>query len=211
MGLEGFFQRGNKLVVFGSVMYDPANAADIDYSLFRAAPASMVHGDRWAVERFLPAQFAGRSLACDFSGAWDSICSDPYDLNNLPFDDRWLDGYFLTGKFFPDDGFLRSHYGKVHGRGYVAAVWKSFAEDVLTMVPNRETRMNKRHKDVLLLLGATRELAGANPSIRGVVEETMAEYNAAVGEYRSGNSMIVFRSTTESMIPAFISRVASFL
>lgn len=211
MGLEGFFRRGNKLVVFGSVMYDPANAADIDYSLFRAAPASMVNGDRWAVERFLSAQFAGKSLACDFSGARDSICSNPYDLNNLPFDDPWLNGYFLTGKFFPDDGFLRSHYKKVHGRGYVAAVWENFVGDVLTMVPNRETRMNKRHKDILLLLSATGELAEANPSIRGVVEETMAEYNAAAGEYRSENSMIVFRSKAESMIPAFISRVTRFL
>lgn len=208
--LDDFFQRGNKIVVFGSVIYDPSSATDIDYSLFQKGRRSITSKDRKDVEEALVLGW-GSGLKCDFTGRRDVIYPEPYDVENLPPDDRRLDGYFLTGRFFPDDGFLRAHYREVYGERYIAGLWKNFADYVLVTVPNLEDRMHKRHKDILLLLAATKELAENSSSIKEAIGKARAGHKAVLETYQSGRNMLMLQSKTEAMISEFINEVSGLL
>lgn len=85
MPLEQFFSEGNKIAVFGSFVYLPKLANDIDFTLFTHGsinPFTCAPKYSEEIMQFLEAKFGKFSIELDFVGRRDELDDTPYDVNN---------------------------------------------------------------------------------------------------------------------------------
>ena len=126
MPLRKFFEEGNRIGVFGATIYLPKSATDVDFTLFTHGsenPFSCAPQNAREVREYLESQFGSFDVPLDFTGRQDKTESQPYDIDDLPDNDNRLDGYFLTGRFFPDNDFLIAHYRNLFEDRYLIEPW----------------------------------------------------------------------------------------
>ena len=213
MGLEKFFENGNKLAVFGSFLYFPEQARDVDFTLFtnqgrNPFSCSPAHSEQ--ITRFLEDKLGCSGMKLDFVGKIRGN-GPPYNLDSLPKKDPWLDGILLTGEFFPDRQFLEQHYAALFGKNYLIATWLRFAEDVKSFSLS-ETRLEKRQKDMPMMVKATKTLAQAHPEIRFVLNKYIKTYKLLMQEYRAEElGTTDYYLAAEQLAQDFIKAVAEVL
>ncbi len=213
MALEKFFDEGNKVSVFGSFVYLREYASDLDLTLFtrqQSLPFYPEYSEE--VMQFLEDNFGRIDLPIDFTGRRDKVGKVPYDLSNLPADDRRLDGYLLTCVFFPDNSFLETHYKSMMGEDYLAKTWLRHAEDIQRN-GLQEARLNKKNKDLALLLKSTEKVANnTHPYLWEIIGEFSEKHISYRRMYASGNiNIIEYDRRLGDMIPEFVSSVKSRL
>lgn len=212
MSLTKFFRNGNKLGVIGSVAYMAESASDLDFVLFTndgtlGIPSSPAYSHDFI--KFFESEFQRTDL--DFSGSKDGG-KGPYNLSELPTDDIRLDGYLLTGMFYPDNDFLEEHYKNVYGSDFLAEAWLRFSRHVQGF-PSQELRLNKRHKDLPLLMRAAETLANSGHSnLRDVIDKYRNQYHETNELYRHNKMNIIeYYDRTSEMVPGFVEEVNSLL
>jgi len=212
MALKHFFQEGNKLAVFGSFIYLPKSASDLDFTIFtKDGKNPFPCAPEYAKEiiNFFNSQFGKLDLRLDFTGKRDISDKLPYDLSDLPREDLRLDGYYLIGKFFPDDNFLQDHYRAILGKNFLTKLWKRYSRYIKDF-PLQEERLSKRYKDIALLLKATEKLADLYPAIREIIERYRTQYNSLNEQHEIGRiNFGEYNGDASDMVPLFISAVKS--
>jgi len=161
LALEGYFAEGNKIAILGSSVYAPEFATDIDFMLFTKGGRNTLQCTPQfsrEISEFLQSKTGSEDLRPHLIGPRDSVEDKPYNLEKLPKEDLYLDGCLLTGRFFPDDSFIKTHYESALGKDYLPFAWKRFAEHVMQF-PIRDLRENKEKEDFHLLVHATKQLA----------------------------------------------------
>lgn len=177
MALDKFFAQGNKLGVFGSFVYMPDSAGDFDFTLFThdgKNPFKCAPQYSPEVKNFLESKLGPLNLKMDFMGNIWSNPSSPYNIDNLPKDDVTLDGRLLVGVFYPDISFLVAHYQSLFGDDFLIQPWLRFIQHVESF-QSSEIRIDKRHKDLPLILKATERL----------IEYGRTEYSSIVNRYKT--------------------------
>ena len=211
MKLEKFFEKGNKLAVFGSAVCDLSSANDVDFTLFTHGarlPFSCEPQHNDEIIECVDSLIGEPGHELDFFGR--GRAKIPYDIDKLPDEDERPDVVFLTGMFTPDDEFIKNHYKSRFGANYLPAIWMRFSGYIQDM-PKAGVRMDKRDKDLGLLLRAAEKLT----------QEGYAELKDVVGGYRDlfkhvkkkyfGNRRVKYISRVSEMIPEFVSEVTSLL
>lgn len=179
MALENFFEKGNKIAFFGSFLYDRKHAADLDFTLFtHNSRNSFGCSPQYSTDlaHFVKEIFGTSDIKLDFFGKKPT--DNPYNLDNLPKKDPWLDSIYLTGLFFPDRDFIDAHYHHVFGKRYLVEPWLNFVQDI-GMWPLQERRDDKREKDFPLLLEATKPLAKQYRQVVPLIAKYRKEYDSA--------------------------------
>lgn len=218
MTLDKFFKRGNKLAVFGSIIYSPEIANDIDFTIFTtngSNPFDCSAEYSEEIQEFLNSRYG--KLKVEFVGAMP-YRDKPYNLKNLPTDDVRLHHCYLIGDFFPDGNFLENHYKKSFGGEYVVEPWLVFA-DHLENFHNMDNRRGKSDKDLLLIIHSTRKLIKEGQSeLIPMVEKYERKYRQTVEECEKNKDHLSkferrmkMVSTCYDLVPAFISEVKNAL
>jgi len=214
MALEEFFEEGNKLGVFGSFVYSPESASDLDFTLFTTNGQEHFYGPEYSDEitEFLESQYGKINLGLDFTGRRDTIQNTPYDLSNLPENDVRLDGHLLTGVFFPDNDFLNKHYEEGFGENFLVEAWLRYSKYVEGF-KSQGARLDKRHKDLALLLRSAQRLVNDGHT---ELEETIRDYRSELeilnNAYRNDNMDIWdYKQKTRAMVPNFVTDINSLL
>ena len=211
MALENFFNDGNKLCVFGSFIYARETASDLDFTIFTIDgrnPFKCAPQYSGEILEFLESKFGKFNVNLDFSGQSNVSESVPYNLSNLPLTDEKLDGYFLTGKFFPDNVFLKTHYKKNFGENFLNILWSRFSNYVNNFTL-QGVRLDKRQNDMLLLLNAANNLTvNKKYFLGGIIEEYLHQCASLNTAYLDGSMLVSeYDSKLNSLIPTFISSV----
>jgi len=215
MSLEKFFQDGNKLAVYGSFIYSPESAQDIDFTLFTRDgihhfPCAPQYSSE--VRSFIASQLGKTNPDFDFSGRGDKSEPSPYNLHNLPTNSRRLDNILLTGEFFPDAQFLVQHYKGIFGEQYLVETWLRHMADIQNL-PIQGLREDKRDKDLLLAIRATERLIqNGYERLIPIVKTHRNAYNAITKGYKEREITIIdYDKRIGQLVPQFISEVAEFL
>lgn len=208
MSLDTFFRDGNKLGILGSFVYLPEEARDLDITLF-------THGGRNPfnchpnysdeIRDFLESCIGPISLRVDFSGDIWNNPSSPYDIDRLPIDSVSLDGQFLTGIFYPSIDFLVAHYKKLSGEDFLVQPWLRYMQHVEGF-QNREVRLDKRPKDLPLILRATERLIEyGRKEFKPIVDEYRTKYQNLRNYYQQGRITIIeYENRAAQMIMEFL-------
>jgi len=213
LALEEFFEKGNIIAIFGSIIYLPEYANDLDFTLFTTngeLPFSSSPEYSDEIIKFFKFKFGRSNLRLDFTGRRDTIKKQPYDLSDLPIDDIRLEGYLLTGSFYPDREFLDKHYRKIYGHNFLEKLWLRYS-DYVQMFPLQGERVYTRYKDIALLLKATERLTkDGHPELKNLIDEYRSKYNELNKIYSNKEiNVMIYHREIKKMVPEFITAVKS--
>jgi len=188
MALENFFEKGNKLAVFGSFIYNPKSANDLDFTLFTHQGKNPFYNPERSrlIRRFLRDQFGHFTQVLDFSGDTRD-CSMPYDIDDLPNNDPRLDGYLLTARIFPDDSFLADHFRNEFGAEYLTRTFLRYIQYVRDIPESRRSMgwnfgFSKKYKDVAAIISAAKNFVKRSDSKMHGLEQLTEEYQRRYDE-----------------------------
>jgi len=208
MSLEEFFEKGNKLAIFGSIQYSSNNDSDIDFALFtnnglNPFPTAPQYSDE--IKEFIKAIILTKNMILDFNGDPAIVNTPmPYNVNNISITDDKLAGIFLTGSFFPNNNFLKEKYDLGFGKDYLINVWDLFSKRVERFYQT-EDRIGKMHKNLELMLFATKELTRSNTKILFLVKEYEAISRKELEKYNLGKVNIYeYQNNLEKLALPFI-------
>lgn len=185
MPLEDFFKQGNYIAFFGSQVYAPEQAKDLDFTIFtRGASNHLNFVTRYTPEivDFAEAQLGLKEPTLDFTGRDHGKTNTTYDLKKLPTRDSWLDGIYLTGLFFPNRSFLDVHYLTSFGARRLKEPWLRFADDI-SLWSLQEHRFDKEQKTIPLLLRATETISTRYENLKPIILKYRIEYNFLMKKY----------------------------
>ena len=159
--------------VFGSFLWNPSTANDIDISLFTddgELNNIISPSHNLKLRQYLEQQFGQIPEQIDFIGRRDSLTLKPYNLNKLPTNDIWLKGQYLTGIFLPNPDFLEKHFEATYGLNKDYLLWLEFVE-YITNFEYRGVRLEKTTQNQQLMLIATKKLIKSRPELTQLIKK----------------------------------------
>ncbi|MBI2101930.1 hypothetical protein HYV87_02165 [Candidatus Woesearchaeota archaeon] len=211
MPLEQFFSEGNKIAVFGSFIYLPKSANDIDFTLFtHGSIIPFTCAPQYAKEviDFIKSKYDKWNLELDFSGRRDKAEKMPWDLDDLPDDSIGLDGILLTADFFPDNDFLVNRYKMIYGDNYLKTPWYGFLHHV-QQFPRIGVREDSFDKSLPLIFRATnRIIQNGHEEIMPIVERYEDAYIRLKNTYKLNKiTFFNYKGQSIQMVSDFVAEV----
>lgn len=210
MPLEQFFSEGNKIAVYGSILYSPESARDLDFTLFThggANPFASAPQHSKEIRTFLENKYGRRNLELDFSGRRDKVDPMPRDLESLPNDDIHLDGILLTADFFPEGDFIMSHYKGLHGNNYLLEPWLKFLKHI-GQFQRMGIGIDSFDKSLSLIFLATERLIkDGHQEMEPVVQEYKSRFVSLKDSYKLKQiDYFTFKNDTKQLVSDFIAK-----
>lgn len=211
MPLEQFFSEGNKIAVFGSFLYSPETANDLDFTIFTHGginPFTCAPQYAKEVIDFLKTKHSRWNSELDFSGRRDKAEKMPWDIDDLPDDSVGLDGILLTADFFPDNDFIVNHYKMIYGNNYLKTPWHGFLHHV-QQFPRMGVREDSFDKSLPLIFQATDKIIqNGHEEIMPIVEKYKDAYRRLKNAYESEQIIFFnYKSRSIQMVSDFVAEV----